>query len=323
MNKEAAAGTAERLVIGVDTGGTLTRGALVDTSGRIVLRVERPTDVTAGTKGILAVVEELVPQAPRDSIRAVGVGVAGFVDYNTGSVTFSPNLTYDDPQIGEAIRHRTGLPTVVENDANAAAWAERKFGSARGTDHMAFLTLGTGIGSGFIEAGRLVRGLTGVGAEFGHTVVEIDGPQCPCGLRGCIEQLASGTAIARMGREALDRVPDSSILAFAGSRDAVTGEHVGKAAREYDETAREILRRAGRALGIGLSNVANLFDPEIIVLGGAVVRAGEPYLGPARDELVRMTQAQRRRPLRLDVSSLGQDAGLLGAAALASESVEA
>jgi glucokinase len=321
MSKGTSAPASEQLLIGVDTGGTLTRGALVDTAGNILLRVERPTDVSSGTKGILAVVEELVPQARPNSILAVGVGAAGFVDYNSGSVTFSPNLTYDDPQIAEAIRHRTGLTAVVDNDANAAAWAERSFGTGRGTDHLAFLTLGTGIGSGFIEGGRLVRGLTGAGAEFGHTVVEIDGPQCPCGLRGCIEQLASGKAIGRMGREAVESAPDSSILAFAGSPEAITGEHVGKAAREYDETAREVLRRAGRALGIGLSNVANLFDPEIIVLGGAVVRAGEPYLGPARDQLVRMTQAQRRRPVRLDVSSLGQDAGLLGAAALAFDRV--
>ncbi len=310
---------AQSVAIGIDTGGTSTRGALVTRGGDMVMRVERPTDPSAGTKGILAVVEDLLARAAERAIVAVGVGAAGFVDYRSGSMTFSPNLIYDDPRIAEAVTHRTGLPAVIENDANAAAWAERRFGSARGTDHMAFLTLGTGIGSGFIEGGRLVRGLTGAGAEFGHTIVEIDGPPCPCGLRGCIEQLASGTAIGRLGREAVARYPDSSILAFAGSLEAVTSEHVAKAARELDEAAREVLRRAGRALGIGLSNVANLFDPEIIVLGGSVVRAGEPYLGPARDELVRMTQAQRRRPMRLDVSSLGDDAGLLGAAALAFE----
>jgi glucokinase len=168
-----------------------------------------------------------------------------------------------------------------------------------------------------IVDGRLVRGYTGAGAEMGHTVVDPQGPHCPCGLRGCLEQFASGNAIARMAREALEDDPGSSILAWAGTRGAVTSEHVAKAAHQLDETARIVLRRAGTALGLGLSNVVNIFDPEVIVLGGSVARAGEPLLGPCRDELARRTQAQRRRPMRLAITSLGRDAGIIGAAALA------
>ena len=288
----------------------------MDREGRILERVEHPTDTSAGTKGIIAVVEELLAKTER--IDAIGVGAAGFVNAATGSITFSPNLQYDDPQVAEAVRGRAGgIPVIVDNDANAAALGERTFGSARGSDYVAFLTLGTGIGSGFIERGRLVRGYTGAGAEIGHMVVDPAGPPCPCGLRGCFEQLASGSAIGRMGREAVAEDPDSSILAFAGTADAVTGRHVAQAAREYDETARAVLRKAGRALGVGLSNVVNIFDPEVIVLGGGVVQAGEPFLGPARDRLHEMTAAQRRRPMRIDVTSLREDAGLLGAAALA------
>ncbi|MDQ4095976.1 MAG: ROK family protein [Actinomycetota bacterium] len=305
-----------RFVIGVDIGGTLTRGAIVDRSGATTLRLERPTDPTAGTKSIVLVVDELLAQSDQE-IAGVGVGAAGFIDASTGSVTFSPNLTYDDPAVAEAVQARSSLPTIVDNDANVAALGERTFGSARGADYVAYLTIGTGIGSGFIDKGRLVRGFTGAGAELGHMIIDPSGPECPCGLRGCFEQLASGSAIGRMGREAVVEDPDSSILAFAGSAEAITGKHVSQAAREYDETARRVLRRAGRSLGIGLSNVVNLFDPEVIVLGGSAVLAGEPFLGPARDQLHEMTSAQRRRPMRVDVTSLGGDAGLLGAAALA------
>jgi glucokinase len=311
--------TRDRAAIGVDVGGTNSKGAIVVRDGRIIDRVEIPTDPTAGTKGILAVVEELLRRAPdlNADAKCIGVGVAGFVHAPTGSVTFAPNLVYDDPQIALAVHARTDLPVVVDNDANAAAWGERTFGAARGCDDIVLLTLGTGIGSGIIAGGRLVRGHTGAGAEFGHVVIDPDGPQCKCGLRGCFEQFASGEAIERMAKEAVRAAPDSSILAFATSLEAIQGEHVARAARERDAVALGVLRTAGIYLGIGLSNIANIFDPETIVLGGSVVEAGEAYLGPARDQLFAMTTAQRRRPMRLDVTLLGNDAGILGAAALA------
>jgi glucokinase len=305
--------------IGVDVGGTATKAAIVAGSGEVLLRVERRTDKSAGTKGIIGVIDELIGRASEVSAApsVVGVGVAGFIDATTGSVTFAPNLSYDDPHVAEAVRSRTGLPVIVDNDANAAVWGERTFGAARGLDHVVLLTLGTGIGSGFISDGRLVRGSTGAGAEFGHTVVDPKGPECPCGLRGCIEQFASGGAIGRAARRAAEDNPTSTMIAMAGSVDAITAEHAAKAAREYDEIALEIMHEAGRWLGIALSNIANLFDPQTIVLGGSVAKAGETFLGMARDTLVAMTGAQRRRPLRLDVTELGRDVGIIGAAALA------
>jgi glucokinase len=309
----------EATVVGIDVGGTSTKAAVVTPEGKVVARAERPTDVHAGTKTIIAVAEDLLTRAKelRVEIAAVGVGAAGFVDAATGSITFSPNLTYDDPHIAEALRTRVGLPVIVDNDANAAAWGERTFGCAKGCDDVSLVTLGTGIGSGFVVGGLLLRGATGAGAELGHTIVDPHGPQCGCGLRGCLEQLASGTAIARMAKEAMDSDPDSIILALAGSVAAIRSEHVSEAATQNDETARAVLQRAGRSLGIGLSNVVNLFDPEVVVLGGGLVQVGEPYLGPARDQLFRMTTEQHRRPNRLDVTALGHDAGILGAAALA------
>ena len=306
-----------RAALGIDVGGTTTKGGIVTPDGAIVSRFEQPSDRNAATKGALAVADELLERSEDVEIVAVGVGAAGFVEGS--AITFSPNLTYDDPQLGAALEARTELPVVVDNDANVAAWGERAFGAARGSEHVAMVTIGTGIGSGFVIDGQMLRGVTGAAAELGHTVIDPDGPDCTCGLKGCLEQLASGTAIARMGREAAEAERSTSILSFAGSIDAITAEHVARAAREYDDTAREVLRRAGRALGVGLSNIANLFDPEVIVLGGSVTQAGEPFLGPARDELARMTAAQRRRPMRLALSSLGGDAGILGAAALALE----
>jgi glucokinase len=310
---------AQRTVVGVDVGGTSTRGAVVGADGELLLRVEHSTDVSGATKGIIEVVDEVLGRADEAGVEpeSIGVGAAGFIDAATGSVTFSPNVTYGDPNIADALRSRFRLPVVVDNDANAAAWGERAFGAARGCDHVALLTLGTGVGSGFIVDGEMVRGSTGAGAEFGHVVVDPQGPPCRCGLEGCIEQFASGTAIARMGREAALQAPASSMVAHAGAVEDITGEHVARAAHDGDEAAVRVLETAGTWLGIGLSNVVNLFDPELIVLGGSAVAAGEPYLGAARAQLARMNHAQRRRGTRVELTALGDDAGLAGAAALA------
>ena len=310
--------TATEAGIGIDVGGTGTKGAVVARDGTILARVQRPTNPQAGTKGIIGVAEDLLVRAAEMDVRvaSIGVGAAGFVEARTGTVTFSPNLTYDDPHVAGALRARTDLPVVVDNDANAAAWGERQFGTALGADDLAYVTVGTGVGSGFVVEGRLVRGSTGAGAELGHMVMDPVGPECKCGLRGCLEQLASGQAIARDARMAAAESPETSIVDFAGSSEAITAEHVARAARQYDEVARSVLARAGRMLGLGLSNVVNIFDPHVIVLGGSVIKAGEPFLGPVRDELVRCTTRQRRRPVRLDVTALGNDAGIIGAAAL-------
>ena len=306
-------------VIGIDVGGTTTKGALVDDKGSLRDRVELPTDAGAATKTILSTADALMLAAESAGLRvdAVGVGAAGFVDHDSGDIAFSPNLVYGDPHVRAALEARVSLPVVVDNDANAAVWGERAFGTARGSDHVAMLVVGTGIGSGFIVDGVLIRGWTGAGAEFGHVVVDPSGPPCPCGLKGCLEQLASGGAIGRGGRAAAETDPSSLMIELAGGVAQITGEHVSAAAAQHDDAAVRVLRRAGKALAVGMSNVVNVFDPEVIVLGGGAIDAGEPYLGTARDELAKMTTAQRRRPVRVDVTTLGNDAGILGAAALA------
>lgn len=309
---------AQVVALGVDIGGTGTKGALVDRSGRIHERARSDTDPRAGTRSILTLVAELLGRAEAlgAEVAAVGVGAAGFIDAASGRVTFSPNLEYDDPDIRRAVEAKAQLPAVVDNDANAAVWGERAFGAATGADDVAMVTLGTGVGSGFVVDGRLLHGSTGAGAELGHMVVDPDGPACACGLRGCLEQLAGGRAIARMGREEAT-LEDDAMTALAGSVDAITARHVSLAANDGDDAALRVLARAGRALAVGLSNVVNIFDPDVIVLGGSVIQAGDPYLRPARERLAEMTAAQRRRPQRVELTALGKDAGILGAAALA------
>jgi glucokinase len=305
--------------IGVDVGGTTVKGGIVDMSGEVLDRVELPTEAHAATKTAIDVTESAIERAQELGYVpvAVGIGAAGFVDVQSGSVTFSPNLVYDDPNVADAVAARVKLPVMVDNDANAAAWGERAVGAAKGANNMAMLILGTGLGSGFVSNGRLVRGFSGAAAEFGHVVIDPTGPRCGCGLRGCSEQFVSGQAIARMGREAAKEDPSSSMIAFAGSADAITGYDVARAAREMDESARGVLRKAGKLLGLVLANVVNIFDPEVIVLGGRVIEAGEPFLGPARDELAQRLTDQRRRPARLQLGALGRNAGIVGAAALA------
>jgi len=307
------------IAIGIDVGGTNVKGALVNRDGTVVSRVQRPTEVEAATKSVIGVAETLQQQAAADglNVAACGVGAAGFIDSHRGAVTFAPNTLYDDPEIGAAVGSRLGVPVVVDNDANAAAWGEYRFGFAAGIPHLTFITLGTGIGAGFVVEGRLVRGSTGAGAELGHMVIDPKGPRCPCGLRGCLERFASGSAIAEAARIELEAGAASSLTSVVSAIELVTAEDVAKQAAQYDDLSSSVLRRAGTMLGVGLANVVNLFDPTVIVLGGSVVKAGEAYLGPARDELAERLVAQRRRPARLDVSSLGDDAGLLGAAALA------
>ena len=306
-------------VIGIDVGGTTTKGALVDATGSVGERVEYPTDPAAATKTVLTTIDALMSRADETgvAVAAIGVGAAGFVDHDAGDITFSPNLVYGDPHVRAAVEARVSLEVVVDNDANAAVWGEKTFGTAQGADHIAMLVIGTGVGSGFVVDGVMLRGATGAGAEFGHLVVDVGGPPCPCGLRGCLEQLASGGAMGRMGRAAAEEDPTTLMIELAGSAAQIKGEHVTAAAAQHDDAATRVLRKAGRALAIGMSNVVNVFDPDVIVLGGGAIDAGEPYLGVARDELAKMTAAQRRRPVRVDVTALGDDAGIVGAAALA------
>ncbi|HEX2179493.1 MAG TPA: ROK family glucokinase [Actinomycetota bacterium] len=305
-----------RYSLGVDIGGTKILGAVVDEKGTILSKIRFPTDPSRGLDALPEAVDQFLADASQP-ILAIGLAVAGFVDHPSGRVAFAPNLRFTNPEVGHDLADEYGLPVVVENDANAAAWAENRFGAGRGTQDMVMLTVGTGIGGGIVAGGKMYRGSRGYAAEFGHIPVSLDGPACNCGSRGCLETMASGRALARMAQERADKWPDSEVLRLAGGDpDRVTGALVGKAADIRDPFAMELLADLGRWLGVGLTGLARAFDPEVIVVGGGVLEEGEAVLGAARRELNENFQG-RVDPPAVVSASLGNDAGVVGAAQLA------
>lgn len=305
--------------IGLDVGGSKTAGVRIDGSGTVLARgsAETPSDDPEATiRTMLGLAAEL----RTDDVVGVGVGAAGLVDIG-GTLRFSPNLAWRDVRLRERLGEELGLPCIADNDANAAAWGEFRFGAARGYRHVLAITVGTGIGGGIIVEGRLVRGAHGFAAEIGHVVVEPNGPACGCGNRGCWEQVASGHAIGRAGRDAVRTYPHSLVAQLAaGDPELVDGSLVTGAARKGDRVAAGILAEVGRRLGLGIAGLANILDPEVVVVGGGAAEAGELLLGPARRAFLEAIEAPEHRPeVALVPASLGNEAGAIGAAALAME----
>ncbi|MGQ0846073.1 MAG: ROK family glucokinase [Sporichthyaceae bacterium] len=306
--------------VGVDVGGTKLAAGLVDADGKILTRAQVPSersDPEATAEQIEAVIAALGEQARG---LAVGVGVAGFVAADRSTVARAPNLDWRDVDLGAALRRRLDVPVVVENDANAAAWAEARFGAGRGTHSMVAVTVGTGIGGGIVSHGVLHRGGNGMAAEIGHLPLVIDGKACPCGQQGCWEQYASGTALVRVARYLVD----SGKPAAAALREAcgavsadLTGAMVTAAAQAGDLAALHLLGEIGQWLGRGLAALAAVLDPECFVIGGGVVAAGDLVLAPARESFAMLVPAGAERPATpILPAALGNDAGIVGAADL-------
>jgi glucokinase len=310
---------AGRTAIGLDCGGTKVAGVLVDEDGEVLARgsAETPaSDADAIMKTIFQVAEELRADGRAE---AIGIGAAGMVDFAAGTMRWAPNLAWEELPIRDRVSEQMDLRCVVDNDANAAAWGEYRFGAARGFRHVLMVTVGTGIGGGIIADGALYRGAHGFGGEIGHVIVEPGGPECGCGNRGCWEQVASGNAIDRLGRLAAESRPESAIARLAGG-DPVTGRHVEQAAQEGDPTATRIFADVGRRLGEGIAGLVNILDPEAVVIGGGVAAAGELLFAPARTAFLASVEAPDHRPdVPLLLAALGNDAGAIGAAALALE----
>jgi glucokinase len=308
------------LAIGIDAGGTKIEGLLVDVEedGRILNRsvVETPAaDAEQTTRTIVAIARDLMAEG---EVSAVGVGAAGMVSLG-GVMRFAPNVAWREFPLAERIGRGVGLPVLVDNDANVAAWGEYRFGAGRGSRSMLLVTVGTGIGGGIVDGGKLFRGAHGFGGEIGHIIVEPNGPRCGCGNLGCWEQVASGRAIDRLGRLAAAEQPTSLIVELAGGDpNAVTGRHVTEAARRSDPVAARILAEVGRRLGEGIAGLVNVLDPEVVVVGGGGIDAGEPLLEPARRAFVDSVEAWEHRPeVPLVPAAMGNDAGAMGAADLA------
>ena len=309
------------LAIGVDIGGTKVAGGVVDDTGAVIDRTQRltpSTDVAATEATIAAVVAEL---GERHQVTAVGIGAAGWIANDRATVLFAPHLAWRDEPLRDALQQATGIPVLVENDANAAAWAEYRFGAARDASVAVMVTLGTGIGGGLVMGGVLYRGAFGVGCEYGHMTVVPDGRRCACGNRGCWETYASGTALAHDARElaAVAPVAAHRLLELAeGDLDALTGPLVTRAAREGDPAAIEIYTAMGRWLGRGLASLAAALDPAVFVIGGGVSQAGDLLIGPAKQAYAETLTGRGFRPLAdIRLAELGPDAGLVGAADLA------
>jgi len=315
------------LTLGIDIGGTKIAGGLVADSGEVVdcLRRETPGHAIESVENaIVSVVDELCDRARAGSygeVVAVGIGAAGWVSTDRSTVLFSPHLAWRNTPLRAHLAHRISLPVWVDNDANAAAWAEYRFGAARGHDTAACVTLGTGIGGAVISAGRLQRGAFGIAGEWGHTRVVPDGRRCVCGNRGCWEQYASGRALARAGRELIEVAPAAaSVLLDMVDQDGsrLTGADVTAAALSGDPAAVELVREVGTWLGEGMVTIAMIVDPSVIVVGGGVGALGEVLLGPAREQFIAVLPGRGYRPAAEIVqASLGADAGMIGAAELA------
>jgi glucokinase len=305
--------------IGVDLGGTKMLIGVLDSGSEVLWESrEASTGQTEEELVELLVREVAEARTERSGVAVIGMGVPATIDRERGVAVSAVNLPIEDLPLRDLVAKRTGLPAFLDNDANVAALAEFLFGAARGARNVVMLTIGTGIGGGLILNGEPYRGSTGAGAELGHFTIEIDGPRCQgnCPNRGCLETLASGTAIGREGRAAAEREPDSALGKLLGEGHAIDGRLVTEAAQSGDATAIAVLDMIGTRLGIGLAGLANIFEPEVIVVGGGVIAAGDLLLEPARRELA----ARALRPMNgtpVVAAELGEDAGMIGAAAMA------
>ena len=308
--------------IGIDVGGTKVLGGVVDQNGKILTTARKDTPREGGaalTGAIADIAKELMGQHPVDS---VGVSAAGFVSSDRKTMLATPNIAdWNGVNLDYELTQLIGLPVVIENDANAAAWGEAKFGAGQNQNHMMMLTVGTGIGGGIVVNGSLYRGAFGIAAEFGHLRVVPEGHLCGCGSRGCFEQYASGNALLRHAREAISASPEiaRNLLARGdGTVAGLTGKAITEAARDGDPVALAAFNTTGQWLGAGIASLSVILDPQCVVIGGGVIDAGEILLKPTRDALERTMPFAGKHPYpTLIAAQLGNEAGLVGVADLA------
>jgi len=314
---------AARCVIGADLGGTKLLAAAVDADLGVHVRARREVaglDTRALMAAIIDAVEEVRAGAPEEPV-AAGFGIPCTIDRARGVAVASRHLPLDDVPFRDLMAERLGIPTVVDNDGNATAIGEHRHGAARGHADALLLTVGTGIGGGLILGDRLYRGAQGAAGELGHVVIDLDGPDCPgrCEGRGCLEALASGTALDREGARIAAERPDSGLGRAAAEGRPVTGPLITELAHDGDLAAIEALRVVGTSLGVGIAGFVNIFNPELVVVGGGVMAAGDLLLDPAREVVAATALAPARDLVRIVPARFGAEAGMIGAAALAWE----
>jgi len=313
-------------VIGVDLGGTKILAGTVDGGLRVHHRAQRsaPADDQAALLDTLGETVSELRAVSESEVVAAGFGIPALIDHARGQAGTAVHLPLLNVPFRDVMAERVGLPVFVDNDANAAMLAEHRFGAARGASHAIMLTIGTGIGGGIVVDGELVRGAKGGAGELGHMTIDAAGPRCNgnCPGLGCLETLASGTALGREGRHVASEHPDSGLgQALAEGRD-ITGALVTELAHDGDPAARGVVEHIAGHLGVGLANLVNIFNPEVIVIGGGVIAAGELLLGPARAVVAERALSPSRDQVRIVPARYGAESGMLGAAALALEGIE-
>jgi glucokinase len=315
----------KRLVIGIDLGGTKISTALVDSDGKIIAQDYRETLAAEGPDTVI----ERMLDAARDvianagaspsQVAAVGIGAPGPLDIKAGIVISPPNLPgWDRIPLKQIIEDGLGITAFLENDANAAALGEHRFGAGRGAEHVIYVTVSTGIGGGLILDGKLYHGANGMAGEIGHMTIIPDGPRCNCGNYGCVESLASGTAIARQARKrVIYGVPTLIADLAQGDPDLITAKMVTEAATQGDTEAQEIIAEAMEHLGIAMASLVNAFNPQIIVIGGGLTHIGEQLFEPVRRVVAQRAFSAAAEVVQVVPAELGDDVGVLGAAAVA------
>jgi glucokinase len=317
----------ERPVLVVDLGGTKIASAVIDAGSVVLTRDYRLTRADEGVEAVTGLMFEAVEGLLKESgpgpsqPDAISIAAAGAIDSVDGIVTVSPNLPgWRNVPLRDRLAERFGLDTFLVNDASAAALAEHRLGAGSGADNLIYITVSTGIGGGIVIDGQLYLGSSGAAGEIGHMAIDSGGPECYCGLSGCLEVLASGTAIAREAKKRLHDGQRSALTGLvAGDIDAVTAREVSQAALDGDHLAVEVVAQAARYLGIGMAGVVNIFNPDIIVFGGGVSKMGDFLLDPVRQLVKEKAFAISAQAVRIVTAELGDDVGLFGAAIFARE----
>lgn len=301
-------------VIALDLGGTKLLSGVVDDDGVVQKRVVSATDTTS-EDAVLNQVEEAVESLRDDEIGAIGVGIPSTIDQRRGEAVDSVNIPLTDVPFRDRLQDRFGMPAAIENDANAAALAEHRYGAGRGSRHMVMLTLGTGVGGGLILDGELYRGAIGAAGELGHITLDLDGPPCQgrCPGRGHLEAMASGTAADGYAREAAERNPEGDLGRAAAEGKTVDARLAVELAAKGPGDARDVLDHVGLHLGVGIASFVNIFNPELVVIGGGFSRAGDLLLEPARKVVRERALSPARDEVRIVPALLGVEAGLIGA----------
>jgi len=312
-----------KLILAMDIGGTQSRVALIDSEAQILKRISVPTEAGEGYKVVIKEIKELVSLKEFDRVAGIGISIAGLLESDTGTLVYSPNMPgWVNVPIKRIFTDEFHIPVYVSNDASLAALGENRYGAAKGLDSFVYITVSTGIGGGMVLDGNLYLGADGYAGEVGHMTINPAGPVCSCGMRGCFESMASGTAIARDAKERISS-GSTSIISDMVERDLerITAATVEQAARQGDELAKAVMLEAAVNLGIGLSNLIVIFDPQAVVVGGGVTKSNDLIFEPARKTVAQRVGKYFAKDTPILKAALGDNVGLIGAAALVYDNV--